>query len=328
MTNKKKEVKQGDKLARGLKPLCLQSKEKILNGNKYIYNDSFNSKVLAVAHVDTVADHYGLVPNFSYDTRYQEIYSISLDDRLGVYTILNALPEYGIELDYVFTTDEEIGKSTARNFVQDHPEIGNKYNWIVEFDRRGIDPVSYIYEYQLPEDVKDCLTVLGLRMALGSFSDISEMGSLGICGLNWGIGYEFEHTYNCMVSIPDYFDTVLNFVDFYNAFADTKMPFNLVSRVYQSRYDYDNWDDAQYNWEKSTTKTIHEKKVIKGKGLNAIGYSRDLQTTSNPTIATGLCMDCQAPTSRWDGKMKAYICDDCRKYYEDNNWIFDDFSCG
>jgi len=321
--NKKKLVKQGDRLARGLKPLCLQPKDKIMNGNKYIYNDSFNSKVLAIAHVDTVADHYGLVPNFSYDTRYQEIYSISLDDRLGVYTILNALPEYGINLDYVLTTDEEIGRSTARDFVLANPEIGKKYNWIVEFDRRGIDPVSYIYEYQLPDDVKDCLTVLGLRMALGSFSDISEMGSLGICGLNWGIGYEFEHTYNCMVSIPDYFDTVLNFVDFYNQFADTKMPFTLVSKSHKTYY----YDDYDYSKTTVKTTTTTGYKSLKGKSINSIGYSRDLKATE-PKIETGVCFDCHSPTSRWDGKIKAYICDDCRKYYQDNNWIFDDFSCG
>ena len=321
--SKKKLVKQGDRLAMGLKPLCLQPKDKIMNGNKYIYNDSFNSKVLAIAHVDTVADHYGLSPNFSYDTRYQEIYSISLDDRLGVYTILNALPEYGIKLDYVLVTDEEIGRSTAREFVIDHPEIGNKYNWIIEFDRRGIDPVAYFYEYQLPVEVNDFLTTLGLKMGIGSFSDISEMGSLGICGINWGIGYESEHTYNCMVNIADYFDTLLCFVDFYDQFKDTKMPFNFLSKIGRSKW----YDDYNYSWDQTTTEVIDSTKTIKGKSINSLGYSRDLKATE-PKIATGVCFDCHAPTSRWDGVVKQYVCDDCREFYKSSGWIFDDFSCG
>ncbi len=296
--------KMNKKLVKELRPICMMATDKFLNGERYIYNDSFNSKVLAVAHVDTVCDIYGLERNFCFDSRNNEIYSIALDDRLGVYTILKALPEYGIQLDYLFTTDEEIGRSTAKDFCLENPNIGEKYNWIIEFDRRGIDPVSYIYQNQLPYDVYDMLTGLGIKMKTGSFSDISEMGSLGICGVNWGIGYDFEHTYSCMVNTLDYFDTVLNFVDFYYEFEETKMPYDRTKPSYKT-YKGSKWYSS-----------------IDGQW----GYVDELDDTKdlNPE-KDGYCMDCGAITDKFEKSLGRYLCDDCYKYYKDNDWIFDDY---
>lgn len=293
--------KMNKKLVKELRPICMMATDKFLNGERYIYNDSFNSKVLAVAHVDTVCDIYGLERNFCFDSRNNEIYSIALDDRLGVYTILKALPEYGINLDYLFTTDEEIGRSTAKDFCLENPNIGEKYNWIIEFDRRGIDPVSYIYQNQLPYDVYDMLTGLGIKMKTGSFSDISEMGSLGICGINWGVGYDFEHSYSCVVNAVDYFDTILNFVDFYYEFENTKMPYDYVKPTYNSlsnsKWYSDIWGERSYA---EDTKDLNPEK-------------------------DGYCMDCGTITNKYVKELGRFLCKDCYEYYKDNDWIFDDY---
>ena len=98
--------------------------KKFTKGNKtgrYIHIDN-NSKVLAVAHLDTV------FPESKDFVKYRVlgsdyVFSPNLDDRLGVYTILDYLPKHGINMDILLTENEEKCLSSAYNF-----KTSKKYN--------------------------------------------------------------------------------------------------------------------------------------------------------------------------------------------------------
>ena len=126
-----------------LQKLCKCQPNDILLGKQYLYKNN-NAKILAVCHMDTVFDHAHKYNFCHIDENY--IFSPKLDDRLGVYTILHYLPKYhpNVKYDYLITTDEEIGKSTAQLFAKVNKK---KYNWIVEFDRKGEDVVLYDYKH-------------------------------------------------------------------------------------------------------------------------------------------------------------------------------------
>lgn len=235
--------------------------------NPYVYIDR-GSNVLAVVHLDTVQD-YGrnhrylgkdgktYVQRFD-ETRYSEmqltsrkkikragcvslfsstraVKSIALDDRLGLYVIMELLPKYGIMPDVLMTVDEEIGMSTARDFF---PE--KQYNWMFSFDRRGLQPV--LYEYDTPE-LRQVLSAFGYSVTYGSFSDISDLEHLGCSGINFAVGYDYEHTHHCIASLETVNALVEKFVRFYDTMKDVVMPY-----VYQPK-KYADWGDE---WGRST----------------------------------------------------------------------------
>src|ERR1700754_3651831 len=92
----------------------------------YIYKDN-GAKILAVAHLDTVQS---VDANWTFDSavlgsnqaKQEYIWNAQLDDRLGVYTILDLLPSIlgDDAYDILLTTDEESGATTAEWF--DPPE--------------------------------------------------------------------------------------------------------------------------------------------------------------------------------------------------------------
>lgn len=138
--------------------------------------------ILAVAH----CDHVDIPYRFDVSSDGEKIICPRLDDRLGVYLAMEVLPQIGVECDLLLTDGEELGRSTARNFI---PE--KNYNWIIELDRAGSDAVVYQYR-EMESPVFDCFPY-----GEGSFSDISHMEQLGVGAFNAGIGYHFQHTRNC-----------------------------------------------------------------------------------------------------------------------------------
>ncbi len=182
-------------------------------GKEYAFQNN-SSKILAVAHCDVVErvvkqKHFAIA-QLTHDTL---IYSTALDDRLGVFTILEVLPALGIKVDVLLTKGEEIGKSTAEAFV-----TSKNYNWIVEFDRKGTDAVVYKYG--------SWRSTIGdyFKGGYGSFSDICELEHLGCCGVNVGVGYHDEHTSYCCMSVPEYREQLCRFVTFYHAEKDVHYP--------------------------------------------------------------------------------------------------------
>jgi hypothetical protein len=141
--------------------------------NFYFFKDN-GADVLAVAHLDTVQPHHNRPAQIIDTADGMVVYSGALDDRLGAYVILELLPALGIEYDWLLTTGEEMGMSTASYF---NPPAGKDYNWMIEFDRGGTDVVMYQYEDK--ESLK-LIRRSGAQIGDGIFSDICYLEHLGI----------------------------------------------------------------------------------------------------------------------------------------------------
>jgi hypothetical protein len=146
-----------------------------------------NSSVLAVAHLDTALT----MTKFHVDKH--NVFSPSLDDRLGAYIIVDVLPKLGINVDVLLTEGEEVARSTSLMF-----ESMKQYNWIVSFDRMGDDVVMYNYE---SEEMEDLLFDHGFKTGWGSFSDICWLEHLGCKAFNIGVGYHKQHSSQCQADL-------------------------------------------------------------------------------------------------------------------------------
>jgi len=223
---------------------------KFQNGNQYLYVDR-GAEILAVAHLDTVADgrSYGKkAEKFSqpYVTKagYNdiEICSIALDDRLGVFMLMDVLPYLGLRYDILLTTDEEIGLSTAMYF-----NTRKEYNWIFEIDRRDYGTVV-LYDFETKE-ARTALQSLDYKIEIGSFSDICHLDQLGCVGFNFGAGYKYEHTNSCYTRTSWMNVVVQMFVDFYKYYSDTYFPYvpkPKVGKWYGNYYDDRDYSQKSY----------------------------------------------------------------------------------
>ena len=168
------------------------------------------ANILAVAHCDTVncgSDHFFYKDNMVWSSR--------LDDRLGVYTILDILPKLNIKIDVLLTDFEEQGMSTAQFF-----DPGEKqYNWIFQFDRSGVDAVHYQYV-----GIKKYLSEF-FDVQQGSFSDIFFMDHLGICGFNVGTAYYREHSLGSYANLKELGGQIRKFQKFYKKYNSTRIPY-------------------------------------------------------------------------------------------------------
>ncbi|OVE73922.1 hypothetical protein BVX94_02285 [bacterium B17] len=190
-------------------------------GDQFAFKDN-SSQILAVAHLDTVQKgNHMAVAKLKGETL---VFNPKLDDRLGVYTILEVLPKLGVSTDVLLTENEERGRSTAAYFQTD-----KKYNWIVEFDRRGDDVVTYVYNWE---------RVVGkfFETGMGSFSDISELEHLGCKAMNVGIGYHDEHSKRAYFVIEDYVTQIERFVGFYGKYRDKRFKHEPRGHWYSGGY--------------------------------------------------------------------------------------------
>lgn len=183
------------------------------------------SSVLGVAHIDTVQS------SRKFQVFKKTIQSPRLDDRLGVYTLLDLLPSMGIKLDVLLCEDEEIGQSTAQYFTTE-----KEYNWIVEFDRGGDDVVQY--QFETNESI-ELLESYGFTVGYGSYTDICELDELGIMAFNVGVGYEKPHSLYAFMRIKEYESQIQKFVEFYLQNKDTRIAFDLEDSIaYKPIYHY------------------------------------------------------------------------------------------
>jgi len=195
------------------------------DGHKRFYWHQDNgSDVLAVAHLDHVqlSNRCSVV-----DTAAGPLaVSGALDDRLGVYVILEMLPRLGITCDWLLTTDEESCASTADEFVTD-----KDYHWMISFDRGGTDVV--MYQYETPA-MCDLVEACGARVGVGSFSDIAVLDHLGCVGFNWGVGYEDYHGSRSHAWLDDTFRMVARYVKFHTANAGRRLAYE--DDVYDAKW--------------------------------------------------------------------------------------------
>lgn len=198
-----------------LKRRCLAKRESFFDegvlsmsqGLALIHKDrGEDSTVLGIAHLDTVRDdpHFQAVRLGKKETI---IHNAQLDDRMGVYIMLDLLPSIGVNCDVLLTDGEESGRTTAARFT-----TKKKYAWIFSFDRRGDDVVMYSYE-----DAATCDLVRGhgFRVGSGSFSCIERMQSLEVKGFNFGCGYHNEHNKMCYASLRETYKQVGKFRSFW-----------------------------------------------------------------------------------------------------------------
>jgi hypothetical protein len=165
------------------------------------------SSILAVAHLDYVWESSFWFTRHDGDI----VLCPRLDDRLGVYTILDFLPRLGVSLDILLTEDEEIGMTSAKFF-----QPSKRYHWMVSFDRQGTDVVTYQYRWEKLHEY--------FKIGVGSYSDIADMGHLGCKGTNVGVGYHNEHTEYCYLSIREWHSQIAKFLIFYRDYKDRPQP--------------------------------------------------------------------------------------------------------
>lgn len=200
--------------------------------NFYAYQDN-GSDILAVAHLDTVADPDDRACGFIETAAGWVVYSRALDDRLGAYIILDLLPKLGMQFDVLLTVGEEIGQSTAAFF-----EPVKDYNWLIEFDRGGTDVVMYQYE---DEDTKELVEDTGAIVAPGIFSDISYLEHLEVKAFNWGVGYRDYHSPRSHAYLDDTVMMLGHFMDFHAVNADVRLPHDPTDALYAAEIYTDTW---------------------------------------------------------------------------------------
>ena len=199
----------------------------------YAFQDN-GASILAVAHCDTVSVKSKAGPMAKKST----VHSPALDDRLGVYLLLEVLPQLGVKMDVLLTDDEEIGRSTAELF--DAPE-GRKYNWVFSFDRADGEIVMYQYK-NMDGDWETFWNTYGFKLGFGSFSDICQLETLGCKGFNFGCGYHKQHTPDCYADLKETAKSVNRFMGFYRAHKDTHFEHTPVPQ--RSKWDW--WEDRAY----------------------------------------------------------------------------------
>ena len=173
--------------------------------------------ILDIAHLDYVpqTNHFQTVRISPSGERV--IYTGQLDNRLGVYTLLDVLQVSGCVFDVLLTTDEERCQSTARQFV-----TSKVYRWAFSFDRAGTSDVA-LYQY-LDSQTSGAVGAAGLRAAHGSYSDIVELEHLGCKCFNWCNGLQDGHSPFAHVRERDYLSCVLRFLDFWEIYSETHFP--------------------------------------------------------------------------------------------------------
>lgn len=190
------------------------SKIKTSNDRFYWFKDN-GGDILAVAHLDSVQKptHFNVDDSENSDTI---IFSPVLDDRLGVYLIVEYLQNFNLKYDILLTTDEEGRESTAMFF-----ENNKQYNWGFEFDRKGDDVVNYQYSNTV---FNNLLKGAGFIIGNGSYSDISELERLGCKFFNIGCGYYKYHSSDAYASTNEIHTQVDRFVNFYKNNHNVFMP--------------------------------------------------------------------------------------------------------
>lgn len=259
----------------------------------YIHKDN-NSKILGVAHLDTVlSTRHFYVNKIGND---EMILNAQLDDRLGVYVLTSLLPSLGLNFDVLLTEGEETGRSTSQYFESD------KYNWIFSFDRHGDDVVLYQYS---DENWESVIKSSGFKIGIGSFSDIAFMDSLGVMGLNIGTGYEGEHSKMSYASTRILKKQVHRFIDFYHKNKDIKYPYELASSK-QAYYHY-SYRGSQYWNSWGEYDNLYCYLCAKHTGTNQI--TDDIWLCNSCMQDAELCAVCQ--DVKYSFELADGICEDC-----------------
>lgn len=291
-----------------------------VQGMRHLFIDN-GAKVLAIAHVDTVLGpaRIGMIEEVSPTIGV----SAAFDDRLGVYTIIDFLPEILGEnaFDILLTEGEESGMSTASDFTV--PE-GKEYNWIFQFDRRGTTVVMYQYHN---DELEKLLESYSFKVAFGSFSDIGSLEHLGVKGFNFGVGYHDEHNYHCYVIWDEYFSMVGKFVNFYQHMKNTKLIHtpepkrNSTTRGHYNYYDsYDDWKYRNGKWQTTSIEPYHKGN---GQGVKVILNGVAAWFNMDDNVYEIECAMCREYVDEASIDYDTLICKSCKDFLPNLSKICD-----
>lgn len=238
-----------------------------VEGDEYIHIDN-GANLLAVCHLDSVvmpdeADHFYLLTI----SGRRFVFNAQNDDRAGAYIILDLLPKLFGEksFDYLLCDNEESGATTARNFNRDVRDgvlpFKDRYNWMVEFDRKGDDAVTYSY---MATEWRDRLKGAGFKLGNGSFSDISALQNLGCCGVNVGVGYNDYHSPFSRLDVEMMLGNLEKFKTFYDENKDIRYEHTpVVAKTHTYMYpagwgDVEDWGEyyGGYSYKKYLPKFV------------------------------------------------------------------------
>jgi hypothetical protein len=178
----------------------LQSYGTVTTDNKnYAWLQRERSKVLLIAHVDTVSAYppdkiinkQGVMTAMT-DNKPSVL---GADDRAGIYGIFHLLQNLKVNFDVLFTNFEESGGIGVRKFVTDYNnELKEKpYHIMIELDRQGLN--EYVDYNPNQEQIHKWASSFGLTKSFGSFSDIAVLSKASLLpSINVSIGYYSQHT--------------------------------------------------------------------------------------------------------------------------------------
>lgn len=195
-----------------------QSTESLLydsnNKERNRYNlYQYHNPILGVAHCDYVSEAWSY-PQRKRCLNADCIVAGQVDDRVGIWILLDILPNY-LDFDVLLTTDEEIGRSTSQDVMEPLP-----YNWTFQFDRRGTDVVDY---GMASPEMKELFSIeTGIDFGQGSFSDICWLSEESGSKLNIGTGYHNEHTPDAYVNLNECYSQVMKFLKFSKKYQYTR----------------------------------------------------------------------------------------------------------
>lgn len=194
-----------------MKNLCNLSVDKLYNvlvkflhkkGYKKIYRNAHyimaegEIPICLIAHMDTVGDNHAYPPDMTLYDPDQDIFHVvsgcTLDDRLGIYIILNIL-SVGYKPSIIFTDLEECGGIGAKELVKKFPICPFKINFMIELDRQGYNDA--VYYTCGNKEFQEYINSFGFETQIGTFTDCLVIGEAwDIAAVNLSCGYNWEHT--------------------------------------------------------------------------------------------------------------------------------------
>ena len=273
-----------------------QTPEELLNDktNKdrlpYNHKTRDGATILGVAHCDYVRSAWSY-PTLTKTTDGNDaVVAGQVDDRVGVWLLLDILPGLIPTFDVLLTDDEEIGRSTAQNFGEDMQDGHGpqSYNWTFQFDRRGTDFVDYGKASQ--RFIKNFKKATGIAHGMGSFSDICYLPDSCGSKVNIGTGYYNEHSPTAHVDLQKCFDQVTRFSRFANKFAG--------KQFHAPKDRQDDWFLSDFQLGRKTAKKVYklsEQPLVAAKrALDTSGMHKCQMCETYTGIATsdGLCDEC------------------------------------
>ena len=244
---------------------------KVINEDGYLYTKG-DVPVLLMAHMDTV--HKETCRDIINENG--KIYSpqgIGGDDRCGIFMIMNIVKE--LHCSVLLCEDEEMGMIGARKFTRSDYVNDVDVNYIIEFDRKGVNDAVF-YSCDNKEFTDFVCDNTGFKESYGSFSDISTVApALKTAAVNLSCGYYNAHTTQEYVM----YDEMMDIIEAAKALIKTESEHfeYIAKKSYFGNYSYGNGNYSyghQYDLFEDTQFKSRVKKDLKTE-IEVVWYDAD-----------------------------------------------------